>query len=47
MTNIIKIGQINSKHNLEETFVVMEHIYFIDDLKNMVINGMIYVDLLK
>lgn len=34
-------GWISARHNLEETFDVMEHIYSIDDLENGVINKMI------
>lgn len=31
-------GWISARHNLEETFDVMEHIYSIDDLENGIIN---------
>ena len=31
-------GWVSARHNLEETFDVMEHIYSIDDLENGVIN---------
>lgn len=34
-------GWVNARHNLEETFDVMEHIYSIDDLENGVINSRI------
>ena len=34
-------GWFNAKHNLEETFDIMEHIYNINDLENGILNNII------